>query len=263
MKGYAVKYILKIKYMGTAYCGFQCQKNGVAVQNVLTDAAARVFKCPCKVTGCSRTDSGVHALGFCATVEPERECFIPPARLHRAFNQYLPDDIAVVSAAEAGEDFHPRYSAKGKRYVYRIYNGVCEDPFERGRSMRLTPPVDDEGLARMQEASAYYVGTHDFSSFMAKGSKITDAVRTVSEARVYRECDGVIVFSVAADGFLYNMVRIMVGTLVEVAQGKLEPCDIKKIIESRDRKCAGTTAPPEGLYLKEVFYDPEICWECT
>ena len=257
-----MKYILKIKYIGTAYCGFQCQKNGTAVQNVLTEAASRVFKCPCLVTGSSRTDSGVHALGFCATVEPSEMVSIPAGKLHRAFAAFLPDDIAVVAAAEVAEDFHPRYSSKGKNYIYRIWDGPYEDPFEKKRSMRLTPAVSHSGLDRMKRAASHFVGTHDFSAFMAKGSKITDAVRTVRSAEVYRENGGCIVFSVSADGFLYNMVRIMVGTLCDVAQGRAEPDEIPGIIKGRDRSRAGSTAPPEGLYLNEVFYDENIDWKC-
>lgn len=260
--GGAVKYILKIKYIGTAYCGFQCQKNGTAVQNVLTAAAEKVFKCPCKVTGCSRTDSGVHALGFCATVEPVSDTAIPAEKLHRAFAAHLPDDIAVIGAAEVSESFHPRYSSKGKNYIYRIWNGPYEDPFEKKRSMRLTPVLSDEAVERMARAAEHFVGRQDFSSFMAKGSKITDTVRTVSEARVYREREGVIVFSVSADGFLYNMVRIMVGTLVDVGLGRIRAEDIPDIIKSCDRKKAGGTAPAEGLYLNRVFYDEDIQWKC-
>ena len=260
--GGAVKYILKIKYIGTAYCGFQCQKNGTAVQNVLTAAAEKVFKCPCKVTGCSRTDSGVHALGFCATVEPVSDTAIPAEKLHRAFAAHLPDDIAVIGAAEVSESFHPRYSSKGKNYIYRIWNGPYEDPFEKKRSMRLTPVLSDEAVERMARAAEHFVGRQDFSSFMAKGSKITDTVRTVSEARVYRERGGVIVFSVSADGFLYNMVRIMVGTLVDVGLGRIRAEDIPDIIKSCDRKKAGGTAPAEGLYLNRVFYDEDIQWKC-
>lgn len=257
-----MKYLLKIKYIGTAYCGFQCQKNGVAVQNVLTEAAAKVFKCPCMVTGCSRTDSGVHALGFCATVEPKEDVNIPAGKLHRAFSAFLPDDIAVVAAAEVDESFHPRYSSKGKNYIYRIWDGLYEDPFQKKRSMRLTPTVTDGELSRMKEAARHFLGKHDFSAFMAKGSKITDPVRCVTKAEVYREESGCIVFSVSADGFLYNMVRIMVGTLVDVAKGRIEPEEVARIIESGDRTRAGITAPPEGLYLNEVFYEENIDWKC-
>ncbi len=257
-----MKYILKIKYIGTAYCGFQCQKNGVAVQNVLTEAAEMVFKCPCKVTGCSRTDSGVHALGFCATVEPERDIRIPAGKLHRAFATFLPDDIAVIAAADVADDFHPRYDSKGKNYIYRIWDGLYEDPFEKKRSMRVTPPLSETELLRMKKAAGYFLGKYDFTSFMAKGSKITDAVRTVSTSEVWREENGCVVFSVSADGFLYNMVRIMVGTLLDAARGKIEPEDVEKIIASCDRSNAGSTVPPEGLYLNEVFYDGNIEWKC-
>ena len=261
-KEFAVKYILKIKYIGTAYCGFQCQKNGVAVQNVLTDAAVRVFKCPCMVTGCSRTDSGVHALGFCATVEPKEYAVIPAGKLHRAFSAFLPDDIAVVAAAVVDDSFHPRYSSKGKNYVYRIWDGPNEDPFKKKRTMRLTPAVTDAELLKMKAGAEHFLGRHDFSAFMAKGSKITDPVRCVTEAEVYRDGDGCIVFSVSADGFLYNMVRIMVGTLVDVARGRISPEDVAAVIESGDRARAGITAPPEGLYLNEVFYEEGIDWKC-
>ena len=257
-----MKYILKIKYIGTAYCGFQCQRNGVAVQNVLTEAAEKVFKCPAAVTGCSRTDSGVHALGFCATVEPREDVRIPAGKLHRAFAAFLPDDIAVIAAAEVFGDFHPRYDSKGKNYIYRIWDGMHEDPFEKKRSMRLTPTLADREILRMKKAASYFVGKHDFSAFMAQGSKIVDARRTVHKAEVWREEGGCVVFSVSADGFLYNMVRIMVGTLIDVAKGKIEPEDIPHIIASHDRKRAGSTAPPEGLFLNEVFYDCEIDWKC-
>lgn len=229
---------------------------------MLTAAAEKVFGCPTMITGCSRTDSGVHALGFCATAEPEEQATIPAEKLHRAFAAYLPDDIAVVAAAEVADDFHPRYNAKGKRYVYRIYDALCEDPFEKQRSMRSTP-INEESLAKMQEAAEHFVGSHDFSSFMAKGSKIVDTVRCVTEATVCRDESGCIVFSVAADGFLYNMVRIMVGTLLDVAKGRLEPSDIPSVISSLDRGRAGTTAPPYGLYLKEVFYEEKIDWKCS
>ena len=257
-----MKYILKIKYIGTAYCGFQCQKNGVAIQNVLTEAAEKVFKCPCKMTGCSRTDSGVHALGFCATAEPEKDVRIPAGRVHRAFAQFLPDDIAVVAAAYVPDDFHPRYSVVGKRYIYRIWDRPYSDPFEKGRSMRLTPPIDEKGLLKMKAAALHFCGKHDFASFMAQGSKIVDTVRTVTDTAVYREESGALVFSVSADGFLYNMVRIMAGTLIDVACGRIDLNDIPCIIDSCDRQKAGCTAPPEGLYLSEVFYSEDIDWQC-
>lgn len=256
-----MRILLKIKYMGSAYCGFQYQKNGNTVQKVLTEAAKEVFGRSCTITGCSRTDAGVHALGFCALAECEGEGMIPVGRVHRAFASHLPEDIAVVAAAEVSDDFHPRYSAVGKEYIYRILDSSVRDPFEVGRSMFLGKRIDDAALENMQRAASGFLGKHDFSSFMATGSKITDAVRTVSEARVYREESGCLVFSVRADGFLYNMVRIMAGTLTEVARGRRSYDDIPKIIEAKDRSRAGITAPPEGLYLREVFYEENICWQ--
>lgn len=261
--GEQLKVLLKIRYIGTAYCGFQCQKNGVAVQNVLTDAAKKVYGTPCLVTGCSRTDAGVHALDFCCTVESAdgQAANIPVGRIHRAFNSVLPPDIRVIGAASVDGDFHPRYGCKGKNYIYRIWDAPWEDPFESGRSMRCIFRVTDEKLARMQKAAEQFIGTHDFSAFMAKGSKITDTVRTVTLAKVVRD-GGAVVFSVSADGFLYNMVRIMAGTLLDVAAGRTEPESISDIILSGDRSRAGQTAAACGLYLNEVYYDSPLQWQC-
>lgn len=260
-----MKILLKISYVGTAYCGFQAQDNGTAVQNVMTEAAKNVFGEDCNVTGCSRTDAGVHARGFCLTVAPvnmrEGWCTVPTDKIHRAFARFLPDDIAVLAAAEVPDDFHPRYSAKGKRYVYRIWNAPWDNPFEFGRVAKCGVKIDGEALARMQAAAEYYVGRHDFRAFMGSGSKITDTNRTVFSAGVEKK-ENVIEFSVSADGFLYNMVRIMAGTLLLAAAGKIKPEEVASIIESGDRKKAGVTAPPEGLYLDEVFYEESINWEC-
>lgn len=259
-----MKLLLKISFVGTAYNGFQCQKNGVAVQNVLTDAAGKVFGEKCLVTGSSRTDAGVHALGFCVTVEtpdnPDAVLRIPTEKVHRAFRTVLPEDISVVGAAVVSDDFHPRYSAKGKKYIYRIWDRPTDNPFEINRSARCFYRITDEKLETLKKAASYFVGRHDFASFMASGSKITDTVREVFISDVYREDGGAVVFAVAADGFLYNMVRIMAGTLLDTLQGKISPDDIPKIISSRDRRTAGPTAPPYGLYLKEVYYDEKINW---
>ena len=256
-----MKLLLKISFIGTNYHGFQCQKSGRAVQNIMTDAAEKTFGFPCNVTGSSRTDAGVHAAGFCLTVEPkdkrENWCTVPVERVHRAFAPNLPSDIAVVGAAAVSDDFHPRYSSKGKEYVYKIYDGVTDDPFLCERTLRRRIPVTDAGLERMKRAAEHFVGRHDFASFMASGSKITDSVREVYYARVEREGD-TICFTVCANGFLYNMVRIMAGTLLDVASGKLAPEDIPGIIESKNRARSGFTAPPEGLYLNRVLYEEEI-----
>ncbi len=256
-----MKLLLKISFIGTEYEGFQCQKSGRAVQNVLTAAAERVFGLPCNVTGSSRTDAGVHAQGFTVTVSPkdgrENWCTVPVGKVHRAFAPHLPSDISVVGAAAVDDSFHPRYNARGKEYVYKIYDGKTDDPFLFGRTMRRKIPVTEAGLSRMKEAARHFVGRQDFRAFMASGSKITDCTREVYCARVERDGD-VITFTVCADGFLYNMVRIMAGTLLDCAAGKFEPEDVKTIIENKNREGAGFTAPPEGLYLSRVLYDEEI-----
>ena len=254
------KVLLKIAYVGTAYCGYQVQPNGVTVQEKLNKAAEALFGYPCDIVGCSRTDSGVHARGFCAAVSKKGEgslpTSVPPERVARAMNAHLPSDIAVLSSREVPEDFHPRYDVKSKEYEYLIYNGRERDPFLRGRAWHIPTPIEDTALAAMQAAAAHFVGTHDFSAFRAVGADTDpgDAVRTVFSARVERQGE-MISFRVRADGFLYHMVRILAGTLVAVANGRLGAEEIPAVIESRDRRRAGNTAPACGLYLDTVYYE--------
>ena len=253
-----MKILLKISFLGTAYNGYQVQKNGPTIQQCLTEAARRVFSCECDIVGCSRTDSGVHANMFCATVSKKGTdtliSSIPVEKIPEAFCFYLPRDISVYCAEWVDESFHARYGVKYKEYIYRISNRRCRDPFEEGRALSFSKLLSDADIERMSKAAEFYVGKHDFSAFMASGSKITDTVREVFYAEVKREGD-IITFRVAADGFLYNMVRIMVGTLLAVADGKIEPEDIEDIILSRDRRRAGSTAPAYGLYLNRVEYN--------
>ena len=252
-----MKLLIRIKYRGDAYCGYQVQPNAPSIQQKLNEATLAVFGHDCDIVGCSRTDSGVHANDFCATVAKKGtetlETAIPTSRIPLALTAHLPDDIAVFSAEWVSEEFHARYGVKEKEYLYRICNSAVRDPFEEGRSCRLPKRIDDEGLARMQEAAARFCGTHDFSAYMAQGSKVTSTVRTVTHASVEREGE-MILFRVAADGFLYNMVRILAGTLVEVAEGKISPEEIDAITASRDRARAGLTMPACGLYLNRVTY---------
>ena len=263
-----MKILIKVKYVGTAYCGFQCQKNGASIQEILTEAAGQVFGVPCSVTGCSRTDAGVHALGYVCAVAPAAGthgadwCTIPPGKIHRAFVPHLPPDISVCAAAQVSDTFHPRYDAAEKEYIYCIWDAPFADPFLRERSYHSIRRISPEGLSKMQAAAAAYVGRHDFRAFMAGDPAEKDTVRTVSRAHVRREGDHMLVFSVAADGFLYNMVRIMAGTLLEVAAGKISAENIPEILSSGDRSRAGFTAPPHGLYLREVRYPEEIAWQC-
>lgn len=252
-----MKVLLHLSYLGTNYCGYQVQPNGVTVQQKLNEAAKQLFGYDCDIVGCSRTDSGVHANEFCATVTKKKEnslCTnIPTEKIPQALTHWLPEDISVFAAEEVCEDFHPRYDVKYKEYVYKIWNSPVRDPFTQGRAWHCPKKIDNEGLSRMKRAAAQYVGRKDFSSFMAADSKVEDTVREVFEAEVERE-GNLITFRVRADGFLYNMVRIFVGTLIDVAYGKLDPEDIPKIIEQKDRRAAGSTAPPHGLYLNKVEY---------
>ena len=238
---------------------------GAVYYNALTNCAARLcracaelFGHSCDVTGCSRTDAGVHAECFCAAVSDKGgDCLttsIPVHRIPEALNAHLPGDISVFYAACVDGSFQPRYGVKEKTYVYRIVNTQFRDPFYDGRAWFIPGTVFDAGdIEKMNRAAAKLIGTHDFSSFMAAGSKITDAVRTVTVARFTADGD-ILSFEISADGFLYNMVRIIVGTLAAVGQGKLTPEDIPEIIAACDRSRAGITAPPHGLYLHDVKY---------
>lgn len=259
-----MKLVILVKYVGTAFEGFQAQPSGNTVQQHLTKAVSAVFGFPCSVTGCSRTDSGVHALGFVATVSPigtvsENWCSIPSARFHRAVTQYLPKDIAVIGAAYAEDSFHPRYSAIGKEYIYVMKDSPEPDPFLRDRVWQLRRRITDTDIRKMQSACNELLGKHDFRAFMSKGSSVSETVRTVFDANVTRD-DGKIIFSVSADGFLYNMVRIIAGTLVGIAYG--ENISITDAISFGDRSRLGVTAPPEGLYLNKVFYDSILDFKC-
>lgn len=252
-----MKVLLHLSFLGTRYCGYQVQPNGVTVQQRLNEATKALFGCDCDVVGCSRTDSGVHARHFCVTVSEKGknrlETTIPMERIPLAIAQFLPEDIAVMRAEAVEESFHPRYDVRYKEYVYRIWNRPERNPFEEDRSWHYPKPISDESLARMQRAATTFVGTHDFASYMAADSKILDSVRTVYEAEVTRRGD-VIEFRVSANGFLYHMVRILTGTLIAVAEGKLEPTDIPAVTDARDRRRAGITVPPRGLFLNRVVY---------
>ena len=252
-----MKLFLKLKYLGTDFCGYQVQKDKRTVQGELTRAARELFSYDCDVTGCSRTDSGVHANTFCVTVAKKGEndivTDIELSKIPRAMSAHLPDDISVFEAKFVDSDFHPRYDVKYKEYIYRIYNGSVRDPFEMGRSLYVPQTLDGSAVERMNNAASHFVGEHDFCAFMAQGSQVESTVRNVVYADVEREGD-IITFRVAADGFLYNMVRIMAGTLISVGLGKLDESEIPDIIDSGIRERAGMTAAAHGLYLNKVIY---------
>ena len=261
-----MKLVIKVRYNGAAFNGSQVQPGVPTVQGVLTDAARTVFGYDCDVTGCSRTDAGVHALCYIATVVPrggheDGWCTVPVGKIHRALNAVLPDAISVTGAAEVDDRFHPRYDVLEKEYIYKIYDGVTRDPFLVGRAWQINRKLTDDRIVRMRAAAGKLIGRHDFACFMASGSSVRSTVRTVTSAEVARTSPDLVEFSIKADGFLYNMVRIITGTLVDTAFDRIDPEDIPGIIDSRDRTLAGHTAPAAGLYLADVQYGRKIVFE--
>jgi pseudouridylate synthase I len=241
--------LLKIGYSGLHYHGWQIQQNALTVQEVFQNALYKVIGEEPDIKACSRTDTGVHAREFCISFKTNSK--IPSERLTAALNHYLPEDIAAFSCEEVPEEFHARYSCVGKEYKYEIWDSQIRNPFLSGHALHYWYKLDEKELSK---AAAYYIGKHDFTSFCTQDKReIGDFRRTVTKAEVMRDGEKV-VFTVAADGFLYNMVRIMTGTLLRVQQGKIQTEDIPKIIAAKDRKAAGPTAPPCGLYLNKVIY---------
>ncbi|MBP3481194.1 MAG: tRNA pseudouridine(38-40) synthase TruA [Clostridia bacterium] len=243
------KLLVKLKYNGSAYVGWQVQKNGKSVQSCVQDAVEKLYGVRADVTGCSRTDSGVHANGYCFCFTPPYE--VEPFKAVAALNFALPDDMGVYDCIKVPDDFHPRYSAVAKEYIYKIYGGRPRNPFLNGLAYHYIGELDTDA---MNDAAKEFVGRHDFRSFMANGSKITDTFRTVYYCSVMK-ADDCVQIRICADGFLYKMVRIIVGTLLAVNEQKIDKNQISYIISARDRSAAGKTAPPQGLYLNRVFYD--------
>lgn len=241
--------MLTIQYIGTRYHGWQVQPNAVTVQQLLQDAIERATGVRSPLTGCSRTDAGVHAEMFCCVTDTPS--LIAEHKMVAALNAWLPPDVAVTACREVAADFHPRYDARGKQYQYRIWNRPARNPFWEERALHCRRPLD---VQKMHRAAAGFLGRHDFSAFCAAGSEVEDRVRTVTESRVTAQ-DGLVTFTVAADGFLYNMVRIMVGTLLDIESGRLPEDIIPALLSEPDRAAAGHTAPACGLYLTQVYYD--------
>jgi len=240
--------LLTIQYDGSNYHGWQVQKNSVTIQQIFQNAVEAVFKERLDVKGCSRTDSGVHANMYCLTLKTDMD--IDDSGVVLALNSKLPNDIAVIDCKEVPMDFHPRYSCKSKEYVYKLYNGRIRNPFYANYAFHYRYPIDENYLNKEAQA---FVGTHDYCGFCSAKSDVESTVRTVNSFKVWREGD-MVYFSVEADGFLYNMVRIMVGTLLFVSEGKIKENELKDIINSKERKRAGKTAPPQGLYLNKINY---------
>ncbi len=242
--------LLTISFDGSYFHGFQIQNNSYTVQECFQDSLKKVLGfCP-DIKACSRTDSGVHARMFCISMKIDSP--ITNEKLLSALNHFLPPYIIVYDIKDVSDDFHARYSCTGKEYVYEIWNSKLRNPFLYKRALHHYYDIDEHVL---DEASKHYIGTHDFTSFCTKDlRKGGDLTRTVTNANVKREGDKIL-FTVSADGFLYNMVRIMVGTLLKVQEGKISKDSIPDILSSLDRKNAGPTAPSHGLYLNRVFYE--------
>ena len=240
--------LITIEYKGSAYCGWQIQKGCKTVQGELTDALARTCGHPIKLVSSGRTDEGVHAIG--QTAHFDTDCTIPPARIREAANIHLPDDIKIMRSQLVSPDFHAIRDAVRKTYIYKMYTGRVQSPLHRLYFAHIPFKVDER---KMNQAAAKLVGTHDFTSFMATGSSVKTTVRTIYWAQVKAE-ENQIIFTVSGNGFLYNMVRIIAGTLMEAGRGKVSPEDITAIIAAKDRSLAGKTAPACGLYLKSVEY---------
>ena len=240
--------MLTLCYDGTEYHGFQRQENGITIQEVVETAIRKVTGETLSITGCSRTDAGVHATEYVCNFKTEST--VPADKFCFALNSYMPDDVSCTSSCEVDMDFHARYSAKAKTYTYTIYNAPHKNPVLCRYAWHYPVKIDRE---KMKKAAGYIVGTHDFTAFMASGGQQKTTVKTVNFLEI-SEDENRIFISINADGFLYNMVRIIAGTLVYAGVGKINPDEIPEIIESKDRVRAGITAPPQGLMLKKLFY---------
>ena len=243
---------LRLKYDGSRYHGWQVQKNDITVCQTMEEALEKVCGHPVKLVGCGRTDAGVHALRYCANFKSD--CRIPLDRLPLAINSRLPGDIAVVAAAEAPEDFNAIGSCIKKEYIYKIHNSNIRDPFLEKRVCFYPQHLDME---LMQAAAKAFEGTHDFKAVRSEGTQTKTTVRTVYWCRAEKEGD-IITVSICANGFLYNMCRAMVGTMVYASYGKLLPEEIPLLLEKGDRRLTGPTMPPQGLYLNRVWYEGSV-----
>ena len=243
---------LRLRYDGSAYHGWQVQKTDVTVAETLEIALSRVCGERIKVVGCGRTDAGVHANRYCANFHTN--CAIPIDRVPLAVNTRLPGDIAVIDAVEAPEDFNAIGSCIQKEYVYRILNSRIRDPFLDKRVCFYPSRLD---TALMEQAGHAFEGTHDFRAVRSVGTETRTTVRTVHWCRTEKEGDLISIY-VCADGFLYNMVRAIVGTMVYASYGKIDPAEIPALLEKGDRRLTGPTMPPQGLYLNRIWYDGAV-----
>lgn len=250
IKGDCMKRIMLVmEYLGTDFSGFQAQPNKRTVQGEVEKVLSEILNQEIKIYASGRTDAGVHSLGQVAHFDIE--CEVDVKRLHYELVNRLPQDISVSKVDEVSLDFDSRFSVKKKTYVYKFYLSRYERAVFRGRALRVNDNVD---VNKMAEACKYLVGTHDFKSFVTKKSGKTDFVRTIYSAKITAREEGIYEFEVCGNGFLYNMVRIIMGTLIDIGSGRKKPEELKNIIDGKARAMAGKTVLPYGLYMKKVEY---------
>lgn len=243
------RYKCIIAYDGSGFSGYQVQPKKRTVQSVIEAVLTKMHKgSPVKISASGRTDAGVHAKG--QVVHFDSPLSLPFEKWELALNSMLPEDISVLSVEEADSAFHARFDATGKEYRYYLNQSPKRDPFQRNYAFHYPYLLN---LEAMREASAYLLGTHDFSSFCSARTEVEDKVRTIETIEILQD-EKRVSFRFIGNGFLYNMVRILVGTLIEVGSGKRQPEEIVEILEKRDRRYAGKTAPGQGLYLWKVYY---------
>lgn len=247
-----MRYVLKVCYDGTNYCGWQVQKNGITVQSELLRAAEEAFGETVVITASGRTDAGVHAAGQICHMDMEKT--VPPDRVAAALNAHLPQDIAVLSSAAAPADFDANRSAKKKTYIYSVYFSHCRNPLKDRYAVWVQGSTD---IQKMREGAELFVGVHDFKAYCASGSAVKTTVREIFSIEV-TERDGLVNFAVCGGGFLYNMVRTMVGTMLGYASGRISREDIINSLNKGDRKLVGKTMPAKGLTLYSVDYCVEL-----
>lgn len=240
--------LLRVAYDGTNYCGWQVQPNGITVQEVLNKKLSDLLGENIETIGASRTDAGVHALGNVAVFDTETR--IPGSKISYALNQRLPDDIRIQESMEVAADFHPRYQESEKTYQYKILNCRFPLPTSRLYTYFYHYPLN---LDKMQQAANYLIGTHDFASFCGANAQVKTTVRTITAIDIWQNNDEITI-QVQGKGFLYNMVRIISGTLIEIGNGQYPPEKIKEILEAKKRSQAGPTAPAHGLTLIKIYF---------
>ncbi len=243
---------LRLSYDGTQYHGWQVQKNDITVAETLEKALTKICEHPVKVVGCGRTDAGVHALRYCANFKTD--CTIPTDRIPLAVNALLPFDIAATDAVEAPEDFNSILSCIKKEYVYKLQNSRIRDPFLTSRACFFPSVLD---IDHMKAAAKAFEGTHDFKAVRSVGTETKTTVRTVYWCEIEKE-GNMISMRICADGFLYNMVRAIMGTIVYAGLGKIESEAIPALLEGGDRRLTGPTMPPQGLYMSRIWYDGAV-----